>query len=166
MKIKIDDIVDQLEVSFDTGNSYLNKVTGEFYYMSDDIFGYLDGAEEGDTFEDLPDWERDLVTVAKQINETDNYVRLPSKFELNEYRMMEKFCLSLDDERLRDEMYYSIKGSGAFRRFKDNIYRLGIEKDWFEFKSNELRTIAIDWCKNNNLEFDDKMYRRLTSHSS
>jgi len=156
MKIKIDDIVDQLEVSLDTGNSYLNKLTGELYYISDEIFGYLDGAEEEDTLEDLPDWESDLVKVAKEINETNNYVQLPGKFELNEYRMMEKFCLSITDERLRDEMYYSIKGSGAFRRFKDNIHRHGIEKDWFAFKSSELCAIAIDWCQSNNLEFDDR----------
>src|SRR3990172_7401768 len=129
MKIKIDDIAAQLEVSFDTGNSYLNKLTGELRYIADDIFEHLDGTEEGDAFEDLPDWERDLVMVAKEISETDNYVQLPGKFEINEYQIMEKFCLSIIDERLRDEMYYSIKGGGAFRRFKDNIYQHGIEKD-------------------------------------
>src|SRR3972149_6333319 len=100
MKVKITEIVDQLEISFDTGNSYLNKATGELYYISDDIFGYLDRADEGESFEDLPDWERELVTVAKEINETDSYVQLPSKYELNEYRIMERFCLSLDDEQL------------------------------------------------------------------
>jgi hypothetical protein len=154
MKIKIADIAAQLEVSFDTGDSYLNKTTGELHYITDDIFGHIDGSEEGDTFEDLPDWERDLVMVAKEINETGNYLRLPSKFELNEYRMMERFCLSINDERLRDKLYYAIKGSGAFRRFKDCIYEHGIEKDWFEFKKNELIAVAIDWCKANGIEFE------------
>jgi hypothetical protein len=154
MKVKIAEIVDQLEISFDTGNSYLNKTTGELHYISDDIFGYLDGADEGETFEDLADWERDLVAVAKEINETDNYVQLPSKYELNEYRIMERFCLSLDDEQLRDKMYYSIKGSGAFQRFRDNIHMHGIEKDWFEFRKQWLHTIATEWCESNELEFE------------
>mgnify|MGYP001601081633 CR=1 FL=1 len=154
MKVKIAEIVDQLEMSFDTGNSYLNKITSELYYITDDIFGYLDGAEEGDTFEDLPDWERDLVIIVKEINETDNYVRLPSKYELNEYRIMERFCLSLDDEQLRDKMCYSIKGSGAFQRFRDNIYEYGIEKDWFDFKKQWLHTVVIEWCETNKLKFE------------
>ena len=154
MKIKIVDIANQLELSLGTGDSYLNKTTGELYYITHDIFGYIDSSEQGDTFENLPDWERDLVMVAKGINETGNYLRLPSTYELNEYGMMEKFCLSINDERFRDELYSVIKGSGAFRRFKDCIYQHAVEKDWFEFKRNELVSVALDWCKANEIEFE------------
>lgn len=43
---------------------------------------------------------------------------------------MEGFCLSTKDEELSDTMYYSLKGSGAFQRFKINILKYGVEKDW------------------------------------
>ncbi|UCE04655.1 MAG: hypothetical protein JSW07_13635 [bacterium] len=49
---------------------------------------------------------------------------------------MERFCLSLDDDKLRKDMYYSIKGGGAFQRFKQNIRRFNIEDDWYEFRDN------------------------------
>jgi hypothetical protein len=154
MKIKLADIVEQLEMTTDTGNSFLNRTTGELFYMPDDIFGYVEDADENDDYQDLAEWERELVLIAKDINETNNYVRLPGKFDLNEYDIMEKFCLSIGDDKLREMLYYSIKGSGAFRRFKENIRSYGIEADWFEYKKDELRRVAIDWCESNNIEID------------
>jgi len=65
---------------------------------------------------------------------------------------MERFCLSLE-EALRDKMYAAIKGSGAFRRFKDSIHNYGIADDWYKYKEESFREIAIEWCKDNDLEY-------------
>jgi hypothetical protein len=35
--------------------------------------------------------------------------------------------LSITDQRISEELYYSIKGKGAFRRFRDMIRRFDIE---------------------------------------
>jgi hypothetical protein len=50
-------------------------------------------------------------------------------------------------------MYSSIKGSGAFQRFKKNIDLYGIANEWYKFKDEAYKEIAIEWCKINNLEF-------------
>ena len=147
MEIKIDDILEHLELATDNGSSYLNKTTGEIIFISDDIFDY---AEDGD-LEGLAEWEKDLTVIAKQIIETDNYIKLPTKFDIHEYAIMEKYCQSIVDDELRKVMFSSIKGSGAFGRFKDNIRRYNIEEDWFDFRTEALKEIATEWCESNQL---------------
>lgn len=79
---------------------------------------------------------------------------MPSEFDIHEYRIMERFCLSLENDKLRDIMYYSIKGKGAFRRFKNNIRKYNLEQDWYEYRDEALRTIAIEWCEENGIEYE------------
>ncbi len=148
MRIKIENILEHLELTTDTGCSYLNKLTGEIIFISDDIFDY---AEDGD-LDGLAEWEKELTVVAKEINETDNYVKLPTKYDINEYQIMEKYCQSIIDDRLRNIMYSSIKGSGAFGRFKDNVHRNNIQDDWYRFREEELKMIATDWCETNKIQ--------------
>jgi len=69
---------------------------------------------------------------------------------------MEEFCWSIKDEGLSNQLYGSIKGSGAFRRFKDNIHRAGIEKNWYAFRDAAIRKVAIRWCEANELSFTEK----------
>ncbi len=69
---------------------------------------------------------------------------------------MEKFCLSLSDEKLREEMYYSIKGKGAFHRFKNNIYRYGLADEWYKYRDEYLKDLAVNWCKENGFTILDE----------
>ncbi len=62
-------------------------------------------------------------------------------------------ALSIDDEKIRNIVYSSIKGSGEFRRFKDNIHKYDITDEWYEYKSEALKQMAIDWCKENSVEY-------------
>ena len=32
----------------------------------------------------------------------------------------------------------------------------GIADDWYNYRNNALREIAIEWCQEHGLEFDDK----------
>ena len=104
----------------------------------------------------FPDWQQESIKIAQEILENDDYIPLPDKYEIHEYDIMEKFCLSINDDELRDIMYYSIKGSGAFRRFKDNILRYDIEEDWYKFREEAFREITVEWCEYNKVSFIEK----------
>ncbi|HNT44737.1 MAG TPA: UPF0158 family protein, partial [Syntrophorhabdaceae bacterium] len=58
-----------------------------------------------------------------------------------------------EDEGLKEDLLYTIDGRGAFRRFKDAIHRLGIEKDWFKYRDGRLKELAVDWLKANGIPF-------------
>jgi len=52
---------------------------------------------------------------------------------------------------MREKMLASLKGKGAFRRFKDTVFYLGIRDDWFAYRDNRFRDIAERWCMDNKL---------------
>ncbi len=137
-----------MEFQSDESTSYLNKSTGKVLTISEEEFT---AARDDEPIEDFPDWQYENITTAKEILETEDYIPLPTKFDIHEYDIMEKFCLSRKDEQLRNTMYSSIKGSGAFRRFKNNIRRYNIEDDWYTYRDAAMKEIGIEWCKYNNI---------------
>jgi hypothetical protein len=152
-RVKLDDIIEALESQTDESYFFLNKQTGEVVFISEEE---ASAAEDDEPIEDFPEWQRPLIEIAKEIDTTDNYIPLPTKFDIDEYHIMEDFCLSLKDSEMRDTFYNLIKGSGAFRRFKDALYEYDLSDDWHKFHDNALRQIAIEWCKENDIEFDEK----------
>ena len=153
IRVKLDDIIEGLEFQSDETSWFLNKKTGEVVLIND---YEMRAAEEGNPLEDFPDWEQDQVRIAREIiAETGQYIPLPTKFEIDEYSIMERFCVSLDNQEISDILYDLISGSGAFRRFKDAVYHYGIEDKWHSYRDNALKEIAIEWCRENNIEFDD-----------
>jgi hypothetical protein len=152
-RVKLSDIIEGLEFQSDESSSFLNKKTGEVVLMTDYA---MRAAEDNEPLEDLPDWERDLVSIAREIlAESDQYIPLPTKFDIDEYSIMERFCTSLDKQEIGDILYDLISGSGAFRRFKNAIYKYGVEDEWFKYRDNAIKEIAIEWCRENNIKFEN-----------
>ena len=152
-RVKLSDIIEGLESQSDESASFLNKKTGEVVLMTDYA---MRAAEDDEPLEDVPDWERDLVAVAREIiADTGDYIQLPTKYDIDEYSIMENFCMSLDKQEIGDILYDLISGSGAFRRFKDAIYKYGIEDEWHKYHDNAIKEIAIEWCRQNNIEFEE-----------
>jgi len=153
VRVKLDDIIEGLECQSDESHSYLDKRTGKVILISDEE---LFAAENDEPIEDFPDWQHDQIKIAKEIlQETGDYIGLPSKFDIHEYSIMERFCLSIDDPEISDTLYSLIKGSGAFQRFKDAIHKYDIADDWYKYRDNRLKEIAIEWCEENGIEFDE-----------
>jgi hypothetical protein len=148
--VKRKDIIEGLAFLTDEGSSYLNTTTGEVVYVTTEE---LRAAEEDAPLEDFPAWQHDAIRIAGEILATDHYLPLPDRFEINEYRMMERFCLSVDDDDLRDDLCDAIRGRGAFRRFKDRIQAHGIAEAWFRYRDAALREIAMAWCEAHGLQY-------------
>ena len=90
IRVKLDDIIEGLEFQSDESNSFLDKTNGKVVLISD---YQMSAAEDDDPIDDFPDWEQDLVRIAKEIvDETGNYIALPTKFEIHEYSIMENFA--------------------------------------------------------------------------
>ena len=154
IRVKLNDIIEGLEFQSDESSWFLNKKSGEVVLMTDYA---MQAAEDDESLEDIDDWERDLVAIAREIiAETGQYISLPSKFDIDEYSIMERFCMSLDNQKISDILCDLISGSGAFRRFKDAIHKYDIADDWYKYRDNSLKEIAIEWCRENKIEFDEQ----------
>jgi hypothetical protein len=150
IRVHLTDLVDGMEWQTDETHSYLNQETGEVVTVS---YDELHAAEINAPLDQFPEWQHHILLIAKDILETEKYLMLPSKFEIHEYRIMEQFCLSIADDELMETMYHSIKGRGAFRRFKDNIYRYDIADEWYAYREKALKQIAINWCHTHGIAY-------------
>src|SRR4029434_3280107 len=123
IQVKLQDVLEGMDFQSDEQSSFLNLTTGEVVAITDEE---LRAAEHDAPLEDFPEWQHDAIRIAGEILETDHYLPLPDRFEMNEYRIMERFCLSVDDDDLRDELCDAIRGRGAFRWFKDRVQVYGM----------------------------------------
>ena len=142
--VKLKDLIEGLEFQSDACFSFLNTTTGEVVSVTTEE---LRAAEEDTLLEDFPEWQHDAIRIAGEILDTEHYLPLPTKFDIHEYSIMERFCLSVDDEDIRDDLCNAIRGRGAFRYFKDRIHAYGIAEDWYRYRDAALREIAVAWCE-------------------
>ena len=63
--------------------------------------------------------------------------------------MMVDFTETIEDIRLQNRLYISLNGSGSFRRFKDSCINFDIINDWYKFRDERYKQLAIDWCEKN-----------------
>jgi len=149
--VKLEDILEGVEMQFDETNTYLNVKEGVVVQVSDQD---LRRAEEDESFDDLYDWQiEDIKTAIDILENFEDYIRLPTKFDINEYDMMEDFCYSLSNDKDRNRLLKAISGRGAFRRFKDEVFDMGIRDEWFEFRDKCYKKIAIEWCQDHGIEY-------------
>jgi hypothetical protein len=145
----------------------LNKVTGKIVAFTDDdiamaeTYHQIEEELEDENEEmggEVLDLELDYYQEVNKILASDpDYLKLPSKFEIHEYQIMERFSLSYPDEKVSDILIGRIRGSGAFHRFKDTIYQYGIENDWFQYRDQAYKEIIIAWLENRDIAYIDDM---------
>ena len=66
---------------------------------------------------------------------------------------MERFCQGIEDNKQRVDLLNTIRGSGAFRRFKGAIHQFGIQDDWYNYRGQALERIAIDWLDDHRIPY-------------
>lgn len=135
--VKFSEIEDAFFFS-DTGDyeheSYMNRQTGEFHFISD----YIDPEAPP-----LPD---DLESNNKYIlipyrNELD----LPHPSDFVSEKMPEKIDIL-------NEIFSS---KGAYRRFKDWLIQIDKIDDWHEYENQATKKALREWCEENDITLID-----------
>ncbi|WP_047152805.1 UPF0158 family protein [Aneurinibacillus tyrosinisolvens] len=151
IQVKLQDIIEGIEVQADSIRTFLNTNTGDVISVSEDN---LRAAEDEEPMDHLPNWQQEDLKIAYDVVENfEDYKELPTKFEINEYEMMEDFCLTIRNEKNQALMLNLIKGKGTFRRFKDIIVQLGIDVQWYSYRDQCYKQIAMEWCQDNNVDY-------------
>lgn len=134
--VKLSEVIDGLEFvndGLDT-QAYFNPDKNEIFYIN-----------EFDTFEEKEKLE-DII---------EESIMLPSKYDIYEYSMMEDFIETIGDVKLYNQLCIAINGRGAFRRFKDTCINYEIIDNWYKFRDKKYKEIAINWCRENNIEYEE-----------
>ena len=148
------EIIGVIDTQPEGSAAYVNKKTGEIVAPNEESFT---AAENEEPLEEYPEWQQEDIKAAREIlDHEEDYLELPTRFDVNEYRIMEKFCLSVEDREASEALYEAIKGRGAFRRFKDTVSRLNLADEWYQYRDQAIRQIAIDWCEFHKIRFIEK----------
>jgi hypothetical protein len=149
-KVNLSDLISTVEFQSDENFSYIDKRTNTVCLISQEA---LSLAEDGDN--DYPEWMNDMVQLAKSYLEDDTkFIALPSQYDVDEYRMMEDFAFSLNDERYKENLSIALQGKGAFRRFKDTVIYLGIADNWYQYRDKQYKEFVLEWCEMEGIEVD------------
>jgi Uncharacterised protein family (UPF0158) len=150
--VRLNDIVDALEMQSDESSSFLDCDTGQVATVSHDLL--REAEESGDEEPGLPEWQKQELEIAKRIVSTDRFQELPTKFDIHEWAIMQDFSRSVESDSVREDLVHAIHGAGTFRNFKDTLRRHGIESAWFAFRTEALKQIAQTWCEENNIVWE------------
>ena len=132
-KLALSEIIDNLEMQSSELKYYFDKLENKFVFT-------MDGFDD----------EEENVKLLVAVEDQKRFVPLPSEYEINEYEMMEKFT-TLQKEEIQNFLWKCLNGKGVFRRFQDKLFEIDLRDDWFSFKKEEFKAIAIDWCEEHEL---------------
>lgn len=152
--IELSKIIDCLEDGFEEYHNYLNKETAEIVFLSSEE---MRAAEDDEPLDRFPEWQQEVINNAIDLFENpQNYISLPDQYDVHEWKMMETFALSLQDEKISNSLYNAIHRKGAFRRFKDLVFSHGVRDKWFDFRDKQYKKIAIEWCEAHDIPYIDQ----------
>jgi hypothetical protein len=150
LPVKLNDVVEALEAAGEEHAHYLDRSTGEIVMITNEE---MEAAEEDDLVSEYPDWQREAILKARETLASERFLALPDQFDIHEYKIMEDFCLIFEDRRAGEDLRRLIKGSRAFRRFKNAIYSMGVDKAWYQFRRKEFEKMAIRWLEEQQIAY-------------
>ena len=138
--------------------TYFDRQKGEIVSGERTMLGAFEEGDE-ERFADVPDWEKGVVETARAIADDDGsrFIHAPDPREFHECRHMELFIRSLADEEAAEQLWRAIKGRGACRHFKDTLYRLGLQDQWYQYRDEAMKQFVIEWAEANGVAYEDDL---------
>ncbi len=148
--VSLRDVIDEMEMSSDEATPYINRKSGELITITNEMFSL---AEDPDEVEDTSEWQKEFMPKVREVAASQDFIPLPSKFDIHEWSIMERFARSVSDDDVRDELERALHGRGAFGRFKDALHRRGIADAWYSYRDAALEEIAVEFLEAHAIEF-------------
>jgi hypothetical protein len=155
--VSLHDVVTEMDVFSDEHTAYINRRTGELITVTHEELAL---AEDPDAAQEAPQWQQDLLLKAREVIESEDFLPLPSKFEMHEWAIMERFARSVSDPAENDELLDALHGRGAFRRFKDALQRLELTEEWYRHREAALEEIAAEFLEANGIVYSREAQQR------
>jgi len=158
LPVSLQHVIDEMDMQNDMMHAYISPETGETFMFTDedDVLSMRiesNGVEE--VKKELPDWQQERLPYIEKILKGEEFINLPSQFDIHEYSIMKDFCYTVEGEEVKEDLLRGIDGRGAFRMFKDLILRHGIRDDWFAFKNQALKKIAVRFLEHHEIPYED-----------
>lgn len=145
-KIDITEAVQSVQMGGEVFELFYDRQTGQILEVpTEEGLAYVD-------YESMPAADRQLWDLVAEDEHGKRFIKLPTEFEINEWDIMRQFAESLNDAKQAALLGDAIRGGGAFRRFKNSVARMGLEKMWDAFRDNAVKQIMLEWCDEHGIQ--------------
>jgi hypothetical protein len=125
-----------------------------FERNSPDLQSYID-RDSGDVVVIVSGLPEDDENRRRIASNPERYVKIEPASSREQYRWMERFVTSVEEEELKERLLLSIDGKGAFRRFKDVLLSYPVERErWFNYRADLLHHHINQWFEAKGLDPD------------
>ena len=138
--ISLEKIADAFEERFEDCTQYLNIETGEVINVPNSPWVF--GKEEYNQLQTL-------------VDEEEEYYMLPADYELRDKPIMYAFAESIEEKNVSEQLLSQLHRSHPYRHYKDMVFELGIEQEYYDFLHKSYVEIAREWCKHHKLKYSD-----------
>ena len=154
-QVALDKLIEVLEIGSDSTSAYYCISRNAFIMIDDEARHW---AEDGLDVRDAPQWMKVQIDQVKAIEEDFNkdYYRLPNKFEIDEKDMMRRFAHRISNVATSRDVMQSIKGRDGYRKFRKVITDHDLLDQWYGFRKQCFKEMAISWCQRHGLDYSDR----------
>ncbi len=137
----LEDIAEAFETCTDEWVQFLNIRTGKLVSVPENP--RMTGDEA-----DYALWE--------EIEESEDYISLPSQYELHEKQIMEDFTDTGTSGETANRLWRALESRHPYRNFKQAIHDTGVAPEYYAFRSLTFLRMAEEWCRDHKVRFRRK----------
>ena len=169
LKVDLEELALALDDTAYEHSHYLDLQTGELILLTEEVrraveeFPFEENEEpeaQDRRFREwmeesgFREWEKELLPIALEVEgASDRYLYIQPRESREAYQVMVDFAETVEDEHLQELLCVALNGSGAFRRFKDVLYRdPEQQKRWYQFRDERQKAEAREWLEVHEIE--------------
>ena len=150
LKVDLNDVIECIEFEGELLQHYYNKNTGVIIYIEDSSTATYK-ANDIHNLDNFEEWEKELILSLNDFKENpQDYIQLPSHEDINEHGMMIEFCNNIEDTEVKKKI---LNNKDSFRDLRQSIENEGLINNWYDYREDAEKNLAIKWCKDNNIEY-------------
>ena len=140
MKLKLDELVNIFDEIQNYEYIVYDKKENDFIFIDLNMISMQEYEELTDKIEE---------------DEEERYYYLPNSYVFHDSEMIEEYIDEIKNENIQEELEEAFYGKGKYRRFKETLRKFRIENDYYNFREEYLKNMAIEWCQKNNIEYEE-----------
>jgi hypothetical protein len=144
------DVVLVMDVPHGTWTAYLNRYTYELVTISESDLVLPDWGDDDPEFRE---YQKRQVARARKVVKSEDFLKLPGRFEIRELDIMKSFCSTVEDLELKGSLLQALRGRDALGAFRNRVRERGVQVEWFRFREQALERVAADWLDANGIAY-------------
>ncbi len=115
----------------------------------------MEAVENSDAFQQLPEWEKDIVRIAaeREYGDFNRYETIPHIESHESYRYMVDFIETVRDPAKQNRLADAIERRGPFRNFRRVLADdRRLERQWDEYKFRRQQETMLQWLRSIGVE--------------